>query len=158
MKLLVKLGLVALVAATCWFGYKEYEYRQVNGRVVDINALNFAQEVASVSDQVPVVIYLYNGAAAEQLKEVQSFAWWNARRAKVVALDCSKIENKAIGFALLVFRYPAMVVTYKDTTVKGTEGIVSTRHEIERLLERALQESKAAQQPSAPTTKPRQAP
>lgn len=136
-------GILVAVALLClggFFTYKEFQYRQVNGRVVEVNSFSWGQEVSRTTDDKPVLVYFYDrGDTPGQLETVSNIAWWYAGKVKVVAVDGSRVENLPLELRYNVGDHPAFLVLYKNKLVRGPEGRFVSRRELSQLIEAARQ-------------------
>lgn len=130
--------LAALVVVGGYFAYQDFQFRQVNGRVVEVNSWIWGREVGQVSDDRPVLVYFYvPNAPGDQDKVVASVAWWYAGEAKVVAVNGTRIENIPLEIAYGIGSHPSFVVVYKNKVVRGPEGRPATYRELKQAIEAA---------------------
>lgn len=136
-------GILLAVVLLCvggFFAYKEFQYRQVNGRVVEVNSFSWGQEVSRTKDDKPVLVYFYDrGDQPEQLEAVSNIAWWYAGKVKVVAVDGGRLDNLPLEVRYKVGDHPAFLVLYKNKLVRGPEGRFVSRRELSQLIEAARQ-------------------
>ncbi len=135
----IVIALIALaVAVGGYLFYKDNEFRRTHGQVTEVSLFNFDQEVDAEKDAKPVLIYFYrqkDGAPVdvEQLKVVKDFAWRTAGDVKVVAVNCSHLENIPLAIAHGALRYPAFVIIYGDDKKSGADGQFTSLDELNRL-------------------------
>lgn len=129
--------LLALGAIGGWFYHQDYQYRQEHGIVTEVTYQNWENEVEASKDNIPVLIYFYNGNADlydKQNPEVESFAWDNAGKVKVVRCDVSKAENLIIALAHGAIRMPTFILLDGSDVEFGAAGAIVGQEQLENLL------------------------
>lgn len=137
MKAAVKAVLALLIVGGIgWFAFHQYQFRQVNGRVVEVGLTTWQDEVEQVADSKPVLIYFYKKTTEtqEQRHAVEQVAWWQAGGAKVVAVNCDHLENLPIAIRFLALRQPSFAVLYKTQEIKGSSGVPASYDDLVRLI------------------------
>ncbi|MBZ0189315.1 MAG: hypothetical protein K8F91_23930 [Candidatus Obscuribacterales bacterium] len=127
--------LAVAVAAVAILAKRDYDFRQLNGRVTEVGYLNWEQEVLQADKQTPLLIYFYKDDG--QKEAVADFAWGNAGDVKVVACDVTKIENMALAIAHGAFRFPAYILVKGDDILAASAGKAFRQEDLERLLKQA---------------------
>ncbi len=137
----VALALVAfaLGCVAAFYFHQDSEYRRVHGHVVEVGLDNWKQEVDDNQSSVPVLLYFSrNGVHVDQRADLDKFAWANAGKVKVVAVDCDHIENLIFALKYGVTRFPGYVILYRDQVTSGPDGTAASDAELTRLIEKAL--------------------
>lgn len=149
-KILLTALAALILAAAVFFWHQDHEYRLLHGRVTEVGLLSWDQEVDNDVSGKPVLVYFYKEGQenADQDKVVHEFAWDHAYDVKVVAVNCSHVENFPLALGHGVLRFPTFVVVAGDKEVTGASGGMSSEAELNRLLA----ELKAA--PAPAVTKP----
>ena len=134
-------ALALVLAIGGYLFYRDYEYRQIHGRVTEVSLLTWEQEVEASKDDRPVVVYFYrqdekHPVDAAQNSEVADFAWSNAGKVKVVAVNCSHLENLPLAIAFGGLRQPSFAVLHGEAVVNGPAGSFTSAEELARLLSR----------------------
>lgn len=123
-----------------YFAYQDFQFRQVNGRVVDVSTFSWGQEVDQVSDDRPVLVHFYvPNAPGDQDKVVASIAWSYAGDVKVVRVNGTRIENIPLEIGYNIGSHPSFIVLHKNKVVRGPEGRPATRSELKQLIQAARQ-------------------
>lgn len=142
--------IVAIVLAVgSFFAYQDYQFRKTYGAVTEVGLFNYDQEVEKVGDK-PVLIYFYRqeeGVASDAEMDVtKSFAWWNAGKVKVVAINVAHLENLPLAIAHAALRQPAFVFMHNGQELISAQGKFVSGDELNRLYEQLKNAKPAAQQ------------
>lgn len=137
-----KVALVLLLVGGGAAGYHFYrqdqEYRQLHGRVTPVSLFNWAGEVEDYKDNVPVLLFFHSADQdAEQRAVVEKFAWNQAGKVKVVAIDLERPENLLFAARFGMLRHPGFAVVYKGNVVRGYDGKPSSLEDMHRLVHEA---------------------
>lgn len=129
--------LVLAVALGGLFSYRDYQYRELHGRITEVSLFTWDQEVDAAKDNMPVLVYFYKSSQNndQERAAVAKFAWNNAGKVKVVAVDVSHVENFPVAVAHGAARVPAFSLISKEREVTGSAGVFSNEHDLDRLVE-----------------------
>ncbi|MBX9668053.1 MAG: hypothetical protein K2X93_10560 [Candidatus Obscuribacterales bacterium] len=160
--IIVGLVVLVLVGGGIFF-YRDYQYREIHGRVTQVGLITWDQEVESTRDAKPVLVYFYrenekNAPNPAQDKEVSKFAWNNAGKVKVVAVNIAHLENVPLAIAHGTLRVPGFVILRGDKVYVGPAGVFTKSDDLQSFLERNPSSADGSvqkgTQPSTHPTKP----
>lgn len=135
---LIAMGLLlALFAGGLWAVLADQEFRHTHGRVVQVDILNWANEVEDVEATRPVVVW-FSGPDYDdhrQLEILSRFAWHNAGIVKVTVVNLSRPSGYVLAVRCLVAGHPGVAVLYKGKIANSSDGNKVDYSELQRLLE-----------------------
>lgn len=135
--------LAAVLCLTLWakeVQRQDTAMREQYGRVTPVSLFNWSAEVDQYKDQLPVVIYFHASKhMTEEAQIMKDYAWWQAKKVKVVSVDLDRPENLLFAARFGVVRHPGFIVVYKDKVVHGYDGAIADEAELKRLVNQALE-------------------